>query len=431
MGAVIRAYRHHCNHGPHGLAQDVVAGWAGITQGRLSRIETGPPIQQLDRLIAWARLLGIPQDLLWFDLPEDEAGGPPAHPWTETGHVAGGSPDGEEDELSLAAERAAALGTDLWELHDVLDARSVSPTSLALAETGAAWLDARYGETAPQVLLPELRRQLNHVAAWLREPQHVVLRRRSCSVAARLAGLRAWVYFDMAEHTAADAWYGVAMSAAREAEDDDLSGYLLGARSLIRTDRQDHRAAVELLAGAQNVVGRAGSPTTRAWLDILEARALAGTGDRRGFAAAFQRASKKRSRTSRDHGRHGMDFVGDHLDVGYYAGLSYLLVDEPAAAAAAFQEALAGLPPERLKARAMLMLSVAMAAALDRRPDLAAVTASEAMTVADGQPIGRVWARVNDVRRVVAASPSSARELDEHMVHYAAALERATSGAVP
>ena len=62
MGRVIRAYRQHVYHGHRGLTQDLVAGWGGITQGQLSTIETGSPINNLGRLISWALLLGIPSN---------------------------------------------------------------------------------------------------------------------------------------------------------------------------------------------------------------------------------------------------------------------------------------------------------------------------------------------------------------------------------
>ena len=39
MARVIRAYRRHAYHGRHPLPQDVVAGWVGITQAQLSRID--------------------------------------------------------------------------------------------------------------------------------------------------------------------------------------------------------------------------------------------------------------------------------------------------------------------------------------------------------------------------------------------------------
>ena len=50
LGRVIRAYRHHPYHGRQPLPQATVAGWFGVTQAQLSRIETGPPVVHLDRL---------------------------------------------------------------------------------------------------------------------------------------------------------------------------------------------------------------------------------------------------------------------------------------------------------------------------------------------------------------------------------------------
>ncbi|MGC9665023.1 helix-turn-helix domain-containing protein [Planosporangium sp. 12N6] len=69
FGRVIRAYWCHSFHGIQPLAQEVVAGWLGVTQSQLSRIENGAPVRDLDRLIAWAKLLGVPEQLLWFRLP--------------------------------------------------------------------------------------------------------------------------------------------------------------------------------------------------------------------------------------------------------------------------------------------------------------------------------------------------------------------------
>jgi transcriptional regulator with XRE-family HTH domain len=71
MGRVIRACRHHPYHGRTALPQEIVAGWVGITQAQLSRIEHGAPIVHLDRLIHWAKVLGIPEQHLWFALPDD------------------------------------------------------------------------------------------------------------------------------------------------------------------------------------------------------------------------------------------------------------------------------------------------------------------------------------------------------------------------
>jgi hypothetical protein len=69
MGAVISAYWNHPYHGRI-LRQEIVAGWVGITQAQLSRIENGQVIKDIDKLIQWARTLDIPAHLLWFKLPE-------------------------------------------------------------------------------------------------------------------------------------------------------------------------------------------------------------------------------------------------------------------------------------------------------------------------------------------------------------------------
>ncbi|WP_280335673.1 helix-turn-helix transcriptional regulator [Nocardia wallacei] len=68
MGRVIAAYRRHRGHRVP-VRQADVAAWAGLSQARLSRLETGPATQRLDDLVFWARLLDVPPHLLWFQLP--------------------------------------------------------------------------------------------------------------------------------------------------------------------------------------------------------------------------------------------------------------------------------------------------------------------------------------------------------------------------
>jgi hypothetical protein len=70
MGRVIYVYRNHPWH-QQALKQSVVAGWFGLTQAQLSRIETGRAPEEISKLRRWARLLGIPAELLWFKVPSD------------------------------------------------------------------------------------------------------------------------------------------------------------------------------------------------------------------------------------------------------------------------------------------------------------------------------------------------------------------------
>ena len=70
---VARAYRththHHAVYDPSGIAPPLLGRWLGLRQPQISRIETGPPIRSLDTLVYWARVLRVPSELLWFDLP--------------------------------------------------------------------------------------------------------------------------------------------------------------------------------------------------------------------------------------------------------------------------------------------------------------------------------------------------------------------------
>ncbi|MGH3872045.1 MAG: helix-turn-helix domain-containing protein [Pseudonocardiaceae bacterium] len=76
IGRVLRAYRTHPHHyavyGPDGISQTLLGHWLGRLQPQVSKIETGPPIRDLDTLVHWARVLKIPPRWLWFRLPEDK-----------------------------------------------------------------------------------------------------------------------------------------------------------------------------------------------------------------------------------------------------------------------------------------------------------------------------------------------------------------------
>jgi transcriptional regulator with XRE-family HTH domain len=71
MGQVFYAYRVHPWHS-RVVSQETLAGWLGLTQAQLSRIESASTApQDLGKLMSWAHGLGIPAYLLWFKLRRD------------------------------------------------------------------------------------------------------------------------------------------------------------------------------------------------------------------------------------------------------------------------------------------------------------------------------------------------------------------------
>jgi hypothetical protein len=323
-------------------------------------------------------------------------------------------------------------GFDRWELNDVLRGTRIGIQGLALAEAACARLDQRYAELSPRVLLPKVSVNLRRTIRALRESQPVAHRRRLCSLAGRLGGLRAWLLFDLADHQAADMWYDAAIRAAREAEDQALCGWLFGARSLVPSYRHDHRAALILIKQGQSAADRSGDATVRTWLHALEARGRAGVGDNTGFRTAQRQADRLVSRTNAVDRRHGMDFDGDTLDLTYYAGTSCLLLRQSDAATEFLRQSLNTLPVAHTKAHAILLLGMATAAAQRRRVDEASELACQALTVASSQPIMPILQRARDLRKELAStSAGSLAFMDEQLEDFAGRLGVRESGPRP
>jgi transcriptional regulator with XRE-family HTH domain len=208
MGRVVLAYRTHPWHGRE-VSQEVMGGWlGGLTQPQVSKLENGAAVEDLRRLVPWARVLGVPGELLWFRLPAGDAGlggedgtlpgagSRAAFPVDEDGHalervssdqLPEDAVDVNQAVLRLALADWAPGGT--WDVNEMerrellrilgaaglavpfaggghaervrrgLDSALNAPTTAAdVAEWEGVVLDygARNGRVAPAVLLPEL-----------------------------------------------------------------------------------------------------------------------------------------------------------------------------------------------------------------------------------------------------------------------------------
>src|SRR4051812_43434433 len=76
MGRVIAAWRRHRAHGADRVSQLRLAELVGVSQGQLSKIESGGHDlnNRLDLLRSWARVLGMPPHLSWFGPIDDYSG---------------------------------------------------------------------------------------------------------------------------------------------------------------------------------------------------------------------------------------------------------------------------------------------------------------------------------------------------------------------
>jgi hypothetical protein len=254
-----------------------------------------------------------------------------------------------------------------------------------------------YKELPPTELFPHVQQYQQAVTGLLAESQTIGVRRRLCSIAGHLAGLRAWLTFDLGDPTAAHVWYEAALKPAVEAQDEALAGWLLGGRSLIPSYSGDHAAALELIQQAQSHGSRGANVAVQAWLAALEARAHAGLGDAAAFRQAQDLANNAVDGTQSDERRHGMDFRHNRLDVSYYEGTSLVTLRQPGAAQPVLDAALAAQDPGHLKARSIVQLAVATTHAQQREIDEACAVASRALDLPADQRIGPITQRAQDL----------------------------------
>jgi hypothetical protein len=319
---------------------------------------------------------------------------------------------------------------DLVEFTSSLDQLGMSSTELTALELACERLDLQFAQEPPDEALSKIRVLMKRASARLRQSQTLGHHERLVTLAARLAGLRAWACFDIDEHSAADRWYQIAVAAAQEAGAWGLGAWLLGAQSLIPWHRRDLDRAGRLIERGIYFAGQGSDATTRAWLYALHARQHAGTGDGDGFDTAFTLAEEAAEYSSERDRRHGMDFAEGTLDLRYYGGTSRLLLHQPARAKPELTASLVALPESHTKARAVLQLFLADAAAQTGDVGSATNLARQALTSTIDQPIVPILQQARRIHRLVQQrDPAKSEVLNDQIREFGPALTAVASKA--
>ncbi|WP_446222584.1 helix-turn-helix domain-containing protein [Nocardia sp. IBHARD005] len=287
MGRVIYAFRTHPTH-KSPITQLDVANWLDITQATLSRIETGDAPEIMSKLIRWATILRVPQELLWFRLPQrdtvDEVD--------------------RQGFLRVAAATAATAVASPGSMLRLLDDTRAAPVpsrvgSVEIAQIrDAAQLFAKWDATYGGALVRDV------VAAQLRIAQGYL--NADCAPANRadlylavgsLAHTAAFMAFDACAHNDAEQMFGLARDCAKEVDAVHLHAKVLS--SMTRhsiwigknTDGLGH--VQEALALAPRLTA-----TEQAMLHTAEARVRAKLGDVQAVLTAVGRADEQFANSS-------------------------------------------------------------------------------------------------------------------------------------
>ncbi len=272
MGRVIHAYRHHPFHGPRALSQEVVAGWLGITQTQLSRVESGPPVKDLGRLIHWAKTFQVPSHLLWFKLPgERDEGQRPSEGSSELAL------------LSASPSMLRPLGTQVglrpstYGMTDDGDSDAAAMQAFRAADlqVGGGHLYA----TVLHYLQAEIAPRLFGVVNGLDS-------RAVFTAAAGLTEMAGWMAHDAGRDIVAERHFHRALDLVKIGGDRQLGAHILGSMSHLAHHSNKPNDAIALARSGQEILR--GGPTN----PELEARLLAM--EARGFAAHRESARSVR-----------------------------------------------------------------------------------------------------------------------------------------
>ncbi|WP_245547933.1 hypothetical protein [Nocardia pneumoniae] len=463
MGQVIYAYRNHPYHG-RPLPQELVAGWLGLTQAQLSRIEKGPAPDQISKLARWAEVLSIPSELLWFKLPKERMPMSADAPSTAEAHTdlvqlreqakterwvlpavadlrtgaglpvgllgssrihglsePGGDLTKRRDALRVLSMSGIAAGAALQDLvlraaresaqlSNALDRSTVDPSTLSDAAEDLHRLASDYA------LDPDLRRIFIHLTV-LRDQLGALIHR-----AGRLTDLKelyvlfaatctllASVSHDLAEPQAAMIQTRTAARFAELAGHRSLEAWVYCTRAMIASWWGRPEQVLAEVHKAGDVSG-----VSRIRLAGLAARAYAQLGNRPAAIAAVRTARNERERHT---GGHGLTELGPIFDFSlarqhYYDASTYARLGEWAQVQAEAEVVINLYAPEQSQTwpttLTLAQINLAHARLHFDGPTAASEALEPVLAVPVGQRIPQVVSALHAVRADLEAQPMAA-----------------------
>ncbi|GAA5175480.1 hypothetical protein GCM10023321_81610 [Pseudonocardia eucalypti] len=278
-----------------------------------------------------------------------------------------------------------------------------------------------YHELSSTEMLTHVQAHLALLTTLLRNHQEGRLRRRLGSAAGEAAGFAAWLWFDLGDPVSSGHSYAHATDAVGEAGDQGLSCYINGYQGLVAAQLGHPDRALTHLSEAIDTIPRSLSPTTRSWLTILRADALARTARPAAARKAIHQAREWLTQPRPD-GADPWMYEFDEGSLAAHAGNCHLTLNQPRDAIADFREALDRLPSscDRRKARIQIGMAHAHLACGDAQEALRLGGAALDTFARRGSAAGLGAARALRDAFAQAGVHAAARALDDqaHAIHH-------------
>ena len=432
MGALMRAYRTHPCH-DRDIPQEVAAGWVGITQPRLSRIENGESVSNITKLIRWAHVLRIPTDLLWFQVP-----GASAQLGGEIERASGSTIQEAAWRIAPIPDQPAALrsmdaGLDDMNRRELLRLVSMATTAVTLASIGERFDDDQLDGDATRFdaatldeyaalnghlwrvfalsqskaqALPLVRSQFDVLTEGLAHSGSLAAHTRLCTLTADLLQLAGEILFDGNSYTEAAHCYTLAASAAKEAGAYDLWACSMTRHAFIGLYERRGQSAASMLDLASRLA-RCGDQqlSTRQWVAVVQAQAFAGLGQLDACQRALDEAETVHDLSGPVHTDGWLRFDGSRL--AEERGACYVELGRPDLAEAALTDALG--QTVSVRRRGAILADLAVTGAQRRDVEQMVIYATEAVELARQTGSGYIGRKLAGLRPHLAAVANDPR----------------------
>ncbi|WP_133847322.1 tetratricopeptide repeat protein [Labedaea rhizosphaerae] len=280
IGRVFKVYRNHPRHLQlfgKALNQELLGRWLGLTQTQVSRLENSrAPEQNLKTLQNYARILHIPQSLLWFDLPGQSRVAARARIPSKT--------SGNET-LSQDSILIANTGMDTVELLKRVRTSDVDAATIDALSITVEQLCCDYASVDARHLVIAGRDWLGKVTELLNGKLSLTQHRDILSNAGMLALLVGCLEYDLGDARAAEATRRMALELGRESGETGVVGWAHEMLAWFHLTSGNYRAA---LAAAESGIQAAGSHSVAVQLHAQQAKAYARMGEAEQVHAALE-----------------------------------------------------------------------------------------------------------------------------------------------
>lgn len=384
LGKVMHAFRTHPHH-DRTITQETAAAWVGVSQSRLSRIEQGALLHDPARQIHWAHVLGVPTELLWFEMPgarPNQAAGPAmqadseqAPPAVRTGQEAPEDPMRRRTLLTwgiTATASAGMVGLDVSGGGRV-GASEVAGVQRAFIRLGR--LDQQHGgETLWRVTAGHV----NEAHLMLEHGTYTeTIGRQLLRTTARLQYRAGWLAYDAGQQTVARNCYTEPLALARQSGDAEVETFALAQLSSQSNALSRPREGLRFAVAADQAAASLREPSVLPVIPHLrQAKACALLGDARASDQAVTQARKVLDRHGDQPTEEWLAFIGQAEIDGVEASCATEL-GRASRAAALLEQAIADKGDRFVRNRALDRVHLARVR-LDRKEVDGAVEAAHA-----------------------------------------------------